>query len=279
MKLFKYGVSTLLLGASLFASATVDEKVIDFEKMRFLTNQGIALQKVVVEKKESLGVPGWYGYMLKITADVPGRGVVSGNDILFSNGEAVATELLNMKNGSSYKDIFEPKLTATYYQKKNLIAGNENAKNKVVVFSDPLCPACQQTIPGMIQKVNANPADIALYYYHFPLLSLHPAALDLSRAMVIAKEKGVKNVEMTMYLTNFSNYFNSKETNSATILDGFNKAYKTNITLEELKTAHVVEDVQSDMNMGEAMRIQGTPTIYVNGKNDKTRRLFGALGN
>ena len=217
--------------------------------------------------------------MLKITADVPGRGVVSGNDILFSNGEAVATELLNMKNGSSYKDIFEPKLTATYYQKKNLIAGNENAKNKVVVFSDPLCPACQQTIPGMIQKVNANPADIALYYYHFPLLSLHPAALDLSRAMVIAKEKGVKNVEMTMYLTNFSNYFNSKETNSATILDGFNKAYKTNITLEELKTAHVVEDVQSDMNMGEAMRIQGTPTIYVNGKNDKTRRLFGALGN
>ena len=269
----------MLLGASLFASATVDEKVIDFEKMRFLTNQGIALQKVVVEKKESLGVPGWYGYMLKITADVPGRGVVSGNDILFSNGEAVATELLNMKNGSSYKDIFEPKLTATYYQKKNLIAGNENAKNKVVVFSDPLCPACQQTIPGMIQKVNANPADIALYYYHFPLLSLHPAALDLSRAMVIAKEKGVKNVEMTMYLTNFSNYFNSKETNSATILDGFNKAYKTNITLEELKTAHVVEDVQSDMNMGEAMRIQGTPTIYVNGKNDKTRRLFGALGN
>jgi len=279
MKLFKYGVSTLLLSASLFASAAVDQKVIDFEKMRFLTNQGIALQEVKVEKKETLGVPGWFGYMLKITADVPGRGVVSGNDILFSNGEAVSTDLLNMKDGSSYKDIFEPKLTADYYQKKNLIAGNENAKNKVVVFSDPLCPACQQTVPGMIQKANANPNDIALYYYHFPLLSLHPAALDLSRAMVIAKEKGVKDVEMTMYLTNFGHYFNSRETDSKKILDGFNKAYKTDITMEELKAAKVVEEVQSDMTKGEAMRIQGTPTIYVNGKNDKTRRLFGALGN
>jgi len=278
MKLLKYGVSTLLLSASLFATAAVDQKVIDFEKMRFLTNQGIALQKVVVEKKEKLPVDGWYGYLLKITADVPGRGVVSGNDLLFSNGQTVATELLDINDASSFKDIFEPKLTADYYNKKNLIAGNENAKNKVVVFSDPLCPACQQTVPGMIQKVNANPEDIALYYYHFPLLSLHPAALALSQAMVVAKEKGVKNVEMTMYLTNFSAYFNSRETNPATILAGFNKAYKTDITMEELQAVKVVEDVQSDMTMGEAMRIQGTPTIYVNGKNDKTRRLFGALG-
>jgi len=279
MKLLKYGVSTLLLGASLFASTAIDKKVVAFEKQRFLTNQGINLQAVDIKTKKELPLKGWYGYVLNITADVPGRGVVSGSDMLFSNGEAVAQELINMKTGKSFKDVLIPTVTAKYYKKKNLIAGNENAKNKVVVFSDPLCPACQQTIPGMIQKVNANSDDIALYYYHFPLLSLHPAALALSHAMVVAKEKGIKDVEMTMYLTNFSPHFSSRETDSSKILAGFNKVYKTNITLDEINALKVKGEVQDDMKMGEDVMIQGTPTIYVNGENDRTRKLFGALGN
>ena len=150
-----------------------------------------------------------------------------------------------------------------------------------MVFSDPLCPACQQTVPGMIQKANANPNDIALYYYHFPLLSLHPAALDLSRAMVIAKEKGVKNVEMTMYLTNFGNYFNSRETNSATILDGFNKAYKTNITMEELKAALNGEfEAASDMvamNAGAAIYVSGQAIDLVSGVRMAQDAIGGGL--
>ena len=278
MNLLKYGVSTLLLGATLFASAQVDEKVIMFEKQRFLANQGLVLQEVTVKSKEKLPLKGWYGYVLNIKANVPGRGMVSGSDMLFSNGEAVAMDLLNMKNGNSFKDLLTPKVTAAYYTKGHLIAGNENAKNKVVVFSDPLCPACQQTIPGMIQKANANATDIALYYYHFPLLSLHPAALTLSKAMVVAKQQGIKEVEMKMYVTNFSKYFSSRETNAQKILDGFNKVYNTDIKLSEIENVMVTKEVEVDMKMGEDVMIQGTPTIYVNGKFDKTRRMFGSLG-
>ncbi len=278
MNLLKYTVSTLLLGVTLFATADVDEKVIAFEKQRFLANQGLVLTQVNVKVKEELPLKGWYGYVLNITANVPGRGIVSGSDMLFSNGKAVATDLLNMKNTASYKELLTPKVTAKHYTKKHLIAGNENAKNKVVVFSDPLCPACMQTIPGMIQKVNSNKDDIALYYYHFPLLSLHPAALTLSKAMVVAKQNGLKDIEMKIYTTNFSQYFNSRETNAQKILDGFNKAYKTNITLAQIDNVLVNKEVEFDMKAGEELMINGTPTIYVNGTNDKTRRLFGALG-
>jgi len=278
MKLLKYTVSTLLLGATLFANPQIDKKVISFEKQRFLKNQGLVLQEVQVKKKEKLSLEGWYGYVLDITANVPGRGMVSGSDMLFSNGQAVAQELIDMKSGNSFKDVLTPQVTASHYKKSHLIAGNENAKNKVVVFSDPLCPACMQTIPGMIQKTNANSNDIALYYYHFPLLSLHPAALTLSKAMVVAKEQGIKDIEMKIYTTNFSQYFNSRETNSQKILDGFNKAFKTKITLAQVDNVMVNKEVEVDMNAGEKLMINGTPTIYVNGKNDKTRRLFGALG-
>ena len=157
--------------------------------------------------------------------------------------------------------------------------GNFNAKNQVVVFSDPLCPYCQQTIPGMINKANKNPKDIALYYYHFPLLSIHPAAGPLSNAMIVAKQKGIKDVEMKMYLADFSKYFNARETNSQKILDAFNKVYKSNITLKEINNEIVNNEVVVDLKMGEDVSVSGTPTIYVNGINDKNRSLFGALGN
>lgn len=278
MKLLKYGLSTLLIGATLFASADVDKKVIAFEKQRFLTNQGLALQEVNVKTKKELSVKGWYGYVLDIKANVPGRGIVSGSDMLFSNGVAITTELINMKSGNSFKDLLTPKVTAKYYKKSHLIAGNKNAKNQVVVFSDPLCPACQQTIPGMIQKVNANASDIALYYYHFPLLSIHPAAGPLSKAMAVAKQKGIKNIEQKIYTTNFNQYFDARETNTQKILDGFNKEFKTNVTLNDINNIMISKEVETDLQMGEDVMVQGTPTIFVNGQNDKTRRLFGALG-
>jgi protein-disulfide isomerase len=278
MNILKLGTAAAVLAASLFASAEVDKKVVEFEKQRFLTNQGLKLQEVNITTKEALPLKGWYGYVLNIKANVPGRGVVSGRDMLFSNGEAVTMEMINIKDGVSFKDLLIPKVSTKYYKKGHLIAGNENAKNKVVVFSDPLCPACQQTIPGMIQKTNANPNDIALYYYHFPLLSIHPAAGPLSKAMVVAKKKGIKDIEMKIYTTNFNPYFNARESNTQKILDGFNKIFQTNITLNEINNVMVDKEVEVDMQMGEDVMVQGTPTIFVNGKNDKTRRLFGALG-
>ncbi len=278
MKLVKLSVASLVVAGSLFATADVDKKVMDFEKQRFLSGKGVVLTQIAISKKEKLSAEGWYGYVLNIQANVPGRGIVSGTDMIFSNGEAATADLINMKDGSSFKDLLEPRVTQSYYKKENLIAGNENAKNKVVVFSDPLCPACQSSLPSIIKKATDNADDIALYYYHFPLLQLHPAADLISKAMVVAKEKGVKDVEMKTYVSasEFAKHFDARETNQQKILDGFNKVFKTDITLTEIQK--VSFEVGKDMKMGDAVMVQGTPTIFVNGTNDKTRRLFGALG-
>jgi len=278
MKIIKLATAAVLLSSALFASMEVDKKVIAFEKQRFLKTQGLALQEVNVKTKEKLPLKGWFGYVLEIKANVPGRGLVGGRDMLFSNGEAVTQELIDMKSGNSFKDLLSPKVSLKYYKPDHLVAGNANAKNQVVVFSDPLCPYCQQSIPGMIEKANANPKEIALYYYHFPLLSIHPAANALSKAMVVAKAQGIKDVEMKTYKTNFNQYFNARETNDQKILDGVNKALKTNITLAQIQNVKVEEEVINDLQMGEDVMVQGTPTTFVNGVNDKTRTLFRALG-
>jgi hypothetical protein len=278
MKILKLSLASLVVVGSLFATVDVDTKVFTFEKQRFLSGQGLKLTNISIAKKVELSLDGWFGYVLNIQANVPNRGLVSGSDMLFSNGEAVATDLISMKDGSSFKDLLTPHVTASYYQKDHLIAGNENAKNKVVVFSDPLCPACISSVPGMIKKSSDKANDIALYYYHFPLLSLHPAAGALSKAMIVAKQKGVENVEMKVLEANFSAYFSSDEKNSQKILDGFNKVFKTDITLTDINEVAIGNEASKDFKMGEDVMVQGTPTLFVNGTNDKTRRLFGALG-
>ena len=277
MKLLSLGVASFVLSSTLFATAEIDKKIIDFETNRLSQNPGITLKGIDITTKKALSLKGWYGYRLNIQADVQGRGLVSGENMLFTNGDAFTMELIDMKTSQSFKDVLMPQVTDAYYKKSHFIAGNENAKNKVVVFSDPLCPACQNSLPMIIKIANDKSKDIALYYYHFPLLSIHPAADIVSRAMVVAKEKGIKDIELKVYATNFSKYFTAKDTDAKIILDGFNKTFSTNITQAELDSAKVMNELSTDVKMGEDVMVQGTPTLFVNGVNDQSRSLFQAL--
>ena len=277
MKLLSVSVASILLSSSLLATPQIDKKVLDFEKLRLSQNQSITLRNVNIATKKALPIKGWYGYRLTVEADVPGRGPISVNDMVFSDGEAFTMELINMKTEQSFKELLLPKVTDVFYKKSHLVAGDEKAKNKVVVFSDPLCPACQQSLPAIINIANDTSKDIALYYYHFPLLSIHPAADTVSRAMIVAKQKGIKDIEAKVYAANFNKYFNAKQTDVKIVLDGFNKALKTNITQDELNKIDVIDELATDVKMGEDVMVQGTPTIFVNGVNDRERSLFQAL--
>jgi len=277
MKSLKLVTIFLIMTGVLFASANIDKKVINFEKQQFASQRGLVLTKVNIAKKVKIPFGEWYGYTLDIQANVPGRGIVSGADTIFSNGDIMAPELVNMKTGESFKSLLSLHVTSAYYKKDHLIVGNANAKNKVVVFSDPLCPYCIKALPGIIQKVKSNPTKIALYYYHFPLLSIHPASDAVSRAMIVAKREGVKNIEEKIYTANLEKYFPVDEKNQQKILDAVNKILKTKITIKDISDESLAKMIQTDMKMGEDVKVQGTPTLFVNGVKDMSRRLFQKL--
>lgn len=226
--------------------------------------------------KKELPLKGWYGFVIDVNAQIANKNL-NAKDILFSNGEVVAPELVNMKTGKSFKDLMTPELTSIYYSKKRLIAGNDNAKDKLVVFSDPLCPFCIEYIPNVIEYVKKHD-DIALYYYHFPLLQLHPASKTIVEAMLVAKQKGIKDVELKVYKANFAKQVDAEEKDKNKILKVFNKLLNTDIKLSELNNKAIDEEVFTDINMGENVMVEGTPTIFVNGKQDKTKLEYEMLG-
>ncbi|MCT7566657.1 thioredoxin domain-containing protein [Aliarcobacter butzleri] len=265
---------SVILSASLFAN---DSTVVDFEKKRVAQNPNVKVKDVKVNTKKDLPLAGWNGYILDVEAIVQEKSLKV-KDILFSNGDYIALDLIDAKTGKSLKDLVTPNLTSNYYDKTKLIAGNHNAKDKIVVFSDPLCPFCMEYIPEVINYVNKNSDSIALYYYAFPLVQIHPASEALSKIIEVAKNKGVKDIELKAYKTDWETYFSPKENDEKKILEAFNKELKTNIKLEEIASKDINEKLSKDMSMGEEVMVTGTPTIFVNGVKDTTRELYKTLG-
>ncbi|MFW2564958.1 DsbA family protein [Aliarcobacter butzleri] len=265
---------SVILSASLFAN---DSTVVDFEKKRVAQNPNVKVKDVKVNTKKDLPLAGWNGYILDVEAIVQEKSLKV-KDILFSNGDYIALDLIDAKTGKSLKDLVTPNLTSNYYDKTKLIAGNHNAKDKIVVFSDPLCPFCMEYIPEVINYVNKNSDSIALYYYAFPLVQIHPASEALSKIIEVAKNKGVKDIELKAYKTDWETYFSPKENVEKKILEAFNKELKTNIKLEEIASKDINEKLSKDMSMGEEVMVTGTPTIFVNGVKDTTRELYKTLG-
>ncbi len=265
---------SVLLSVSLFAS---DDVVIEFEKNRVSSNPNIKVNDIKINTKKELPLAGWNGYILDVEANIQGKDIKV-KDILFSDGKFIALELLDAKTGKSLKDLMTPNLTTDYYNKSKLIAGNHDAKDKIVIFSDPLCPFCMDYVPEVIKHVNKNSDSIALYYYHFPLLGLHPAAAPLSKLMEVARHKGIKNAELKAYKIDWEPHFSSKSTDEKKILEAFNKEFKTDIKLEEITSKEINEALQKDILMGEDVMVQGTPTIFINGVKDATREKYETLG-
>jgi len=264
---------TLLLSSVLNASSQ-NEKVEDFLEDSFSNNPNIiSLDVEVVEKTPLEDLKGWEALIVSINATVKGKPEnrkVKQKMIWFTNGTIITKELTNMMSGENLADAVAPSFKDEFYKKENLIYGNANAKHKVAIFSDPQCPFCRGYVPDAIKYMKKFPEKFAVYYYHFPLERLHPAAVQLSQAAVVAEQQGYKDAVLKLYDVEV----NPKEKDVTKILKAFNDKFGTKITPEDLKSEKVQEHAKSDLDIASEVMVQGTPTFFFDGKLDKTKKKF-----
>jgi hypothetical protein len=264
---------TLLLNSISFADNT-DAKIEKFLKKSFKVNRNIVSLKVeVVDKVKVKKLDGWVAYIVSVDAMLkskPKNRRVKQRMIWFSNGSLITQDFIDIKTGISIKDLVVPQFKKEHYKKENLISGDENSTYKIAIFSDPLCPFCRGFVPGAIKEIEKQPKKFALYYYHLPLTSLHPASVELVKAAIAAELQGHKDMVLKLYNVKV----NSHERDVKKILAAFNKVMKTNITPEDLKSQEVIKRYNSDMKIAEELMVQGTPTMYFNGKIDKSKRKY-----
>jgi len=263
---------TLLLNSVVFAG---DNKLVEeFLAKSFKNNPSILKLTVkVVDRVPVDSMKGWDAVIVKVDATVKGKPknrTVKQKMIWFTKGDIITKELTDMETGDSLKDSVTPNFVQADYKKHNLIYGDANAKHKVAIFSDPLCPFCRTFVPEAINYMKKYPKKFAIYYYHFPLPSLHPAAIELSKAAIVAELQGRKNVVLDMYKVKV----NSREKDVKKILAAFNKTMKTNIKPSDITTKEVMKYYKSDQDIASNVMVQGTPTMFFDGKIDKTKRKY-----
>jgi len=261
---------TTLLSSSLFA-LNIDKKVLSFEKHRIDKNPNIKLKNIKLAFKKTLQ-DNWVGYVFKIDLDLKGKNIKT-NDIIFSNGKYISEDLKKL-NGFSYKKIMHPVLDSRYYSDEHLIAGSKNAKHKLVLFSDPLCPICTEDTPQIIKDVQENPNIFALYYISFPL-NMHPTAKTIAKAALALRAKNFKNIDYKVYTAKLDTYFDPyKNKNQKKSLDALNKVLGTNLTIKEIDSLLLNNKIKDDIKLAEEAFVNGTPTLFLDGEVDNTRDKY-----
>lgn len=262
---------TLLLNSYLYAQSS--EKLVEsFLQKNFSNNPSIKSISVkvtnTVEIKEQSP---WKAYFVKLDAVLKkeDREVVQ-QMLWFSDGKVVTKELYDLSSGQDMKDLVSLPFKDEYYSKSNLIYGNEDAKHKVVIFSDPLCPFCRSFVPTALNYMKKEPEKFAVYYYHFPLPSLHPAAVELVRAATALELKGAKDVVLNLYKVKVD----AKEKSIEKILKAFNEVMNSNIKESDIVGMDVAQHLRKDLETANNLMVQGTPTMFFNGKLDKTKNKF-----
>ncbi len=262
---------TLLL-SNLLEAASTEERLSDFLKSKYSKNPSIksinvkVLNKVTVKDNK-----GWTAYFVELEAVLKkDERKVGQKMIWFSDGKMITKELYDFKSGRDMQDSVSLPFKDEYYKKENLIYGNANAKHKVAIFSDPLCPFCRSFVPEAINYMKKYPNKFAVYYYHFPLPSLHPAAVELVNAAVALELKGRKNVVLDLYKVEVD----AKEKSVEKILSAFNKAMNSDIKAHEIMDKEVVKHITSDLQIADALMVQGTPTMFFDGKLDRTKNKY-----
>ena len=193
---------TLLL-SSLVKADVVGKKIENFLEKTYGANPSVkSLTVKMTSKTKVKNKKNWTAYFMEISAVLKDNRKVKQQMVWFSNGEIFSKELFDVKTETPMSDYVAIEFKDEYYKKENLIYGNKNARNKIVIFSDPLCPFCRSFVPKVINEMKKEPDRYAIYYYHLPLESLHPAAVNLVKAAVALEMKGGKNVVLNLYKVN-----------------------------------------------------------------------------
>ena len=270
--MWKLLATTLLLSSLAYAQSASDN-VVDFLEDQFSSNERLKSVDVEVDSVVPIKeVKGWNAYIVDVKAVLKQRPkkIINQKMIWFSNGDVITKDLVDLKSGQNLLEVVKPQFKDAYYRPENLIYGNKDAAHKIVIFSDPLCPFCKGFVPGALQNLKKEPNKFAVYYYHFPLLHLHPASGTLVKAAVAAELQGVKNVILRLYTVKI----NPREKDVNKILAAFNKVEGTKITVADINSEAVKKQTKNDVDVARDLMVAGTPTVYLDGKIDNTKKKY-----
>ena len=141
--------------------------------------------------------------------------------------------------------------------------GKKDAKYSITIFSDFQCPYCSRVKDPIDQVFEANKDNVKVVFAHFPL-SFHDKAKPASTAAQLAFEQGGSEMFFKVHDALFAAQRELSEDKIKEIAtaNGVDKAKLD----EAMKTDKYADFFKKIEAMGQKAGVEGTPSIFVNGR-------------
>ncbi len=139
--------------------------------------------------------------------------------------------------------------------------GSEDAPVTIVEFADFQCPYCRKLEPVLAEALKRNPDGVRLVYRHYPLIDIHPQAMQAAQAAACADRQG-----------RFWDMHDALFSPGAELTVESLRATAAHIGLDSQKFEECVRGlqgdgvIQQDMLEATALAVDGTPAMFVNGR-------------
>ena len=147
--------------------------------------------------------------------------------------------------------------------------GPDNAPVTLTVFSDFQCPYCSRLVPFVDEVLAKNPDKVRIVFKQFPL-RMHNFALPAALASLAARDQG-KFWPMHDLLFANSSQLSDEKIRSLAQQVGLDLARFD----KDRNDKRLREEVQRDMELGQKAGVQGTPSVFINGKLLRDRSMPG----
>ncbi|MEK7503086.1 MAG: DsbA family protein [Patescibacteria group bacterium] len=186
-------------------------------------------------------------------------GVLITGAIVYTNGPRVAVP----DNAAQVREAGAAKADLKIRDTDHVL-GNPKAKVAVIEYSDFECPFCGRMFSETLPQIKENfikTGDVKFIYRHFPLKSIHQYAQKAAEASECAGEQG-KFWEYHDLVFNRQNSIGADNFKAWAKELGFDSAQFDSC----LDSGKYSLRVETDLNEGLALGVNGTPATFVNGK-------------
>lgn len=187
-------------------------------------------------------------------------------------GVVIGVKSLNNSKPQSFQ--------ATIVSLDDWTMGSKEAKNTLIEYSDFQCPACAAYYP-MLKKLNQDfENNIQFVYRHFPL----PQHNNAKPSAYAAESAGKQGKFWEMHDLIFENHDEwAAKSNSETKEIFIKYASSLNLDIEKFKndfdSQEIKNRVENDSKTGFKLKINATPTFFLNGKKLQNPRSYDEFKN
>ncbi len=263
-----------MIGCSGTSEASVDNaKLMKFIETQVVKNKDVKVLGVeIIEQKKVDELPGWEIVFVNMKLQYNNQ-MINAPETFFVRDNVITPLIFDMDKNINYRDEVKPTIKDALYNKEHLVAGNSDAKHKILVFSDPQCPFCQEVVPDLLKAARENPNVLSVYYYHLPLEQIHPVSVTLVKIMEFAQKTGKLDMIEKLY----SLQIDPATTDEAMIIAEVKKQIGFSVTSAQINTKDIMTALQNDKDTASRTMVTGTPTVYIDGKIDKLREGYKDL--